>query len=308
NKKSAIGVVFVDPQRDLGQKKFMSFEKVSDRHSLMQALEISTEFQYRGVNYKAGAKAKFASVVETSSIFESFVARARVDNAVKFTAPAPDEYEDRIASLIDKKKPLKAVKTSLNLDVQEYKENFNMKPTAPGARSIAAKGTRFVKLTPAAYNKAVASADEFRRVYGDCFVSAITLGAELCAVMTFKEFNKKKREDIETSIEGSGWGFHAEGGFTKKVSEYSKNDKLEVKYYEAGGKGDCIPTDVEGFLAKIEELPELAAKNPVPFKITLQRYDSLPNWPQGFELTSPTPYEALLRRYFEYKTLWDDIG
>jgi hypothetical protein len=293
-KKSAIGVIFVDPQEDLGQKTIMEIIKVSDRHSLMKALDISAEFQYQGLGSGASAKSKFAQKVEVNSIFESFIAKAKVLNAIKRTAPAPKKYATMIASQFDKKKKLNRVKNILPKAFEECGKNEM-------------NDSYSVRLTPSALKMANSSVDEFYRVYGNCFVSAITLGAELIAVMTFTEFEKEKRKNLEASFKGKYSGFEFGSAIEKSSKEYSKNNKLNINYYQAGGKGDPIPTNVEEFLDKIKNLKKLAADNPIPFKITLQSYDSLPNWPQKSVCPSATPYAALLGRLHDYQTLYDDI-
>lgn len=165
-----------------------------------------------------------------------------------------------------------------------------------------------VKLSPQAVELAKTDKDEFYRVYGDSFVSAIHSGAELYASMTFDEQEKSKVQELEASVEGSGWGFSAESTFRNKMDSYSKQSKLKINYYQAGGSGDPLPTDVAGFLSKMEELPELAKDAPHRYSMTLQRYDTLPNWPGGTVNSRPSGYLETIQRYFEYRSIFSEIN
>mmetsp|Transcript_13066 Transcript_13066/g.19939 ORF Transcript_13066/g.19939 Transcript_13066/m.19939 type:complete len:671 (+) Transcript_13066:53-2065(+) len=165
-----------------------------------------------------------------------------------------------------------------------------------------------VKLSPEAVELAKQDKDEFYRVYGDSFVSAIHSGAELYASMTFDEQEKSKVQELEASVEGSGWGFSAESTFRNKMESYSKQSKLKINYYQAGGSGDPLPTDVAGFLSKMNELPELAKNAPHRYSMTLQRYDTLPNWPAGTLESRPSGYLETIQRYFEYQSIFTEIN
>ena len=139
------------------------------------------------------------------------------------------------------------------------------------------------------------------------FVSAIHTGAELVSSMTFDVQEKDESQKISAAMSGSGWGFEGSASFESTLESYSKQSKLTLSYYQAGGSGDSIPTDVGGFKSKIGELAALAEKAPHPYAVTLQRFDSLPNWPQRSLPKRSSGQEQLTRLYFEYTTLYDEV-
>jgi hypothetical protein len=127
--------------------------------------------------------------------------------------------------------------------------------------------------------------------------------------LIFTETSKEASAKLSAQVECSGWGaWEANGGLKTAMDTYSKNSKLKITYHQTGGKSDEIATDPDEFLKVIKNLPKLAGDAPVYTKIGLTRYDSLPNWPIEPMEGEVTPYNALLRRYFEYLSLYDDIA
>ena len=306
-RKDAIGIVFEEKRTAKGQTKTEDYVKASDSSRLMESMEISTELQYAGIVGQASAKFSFASKVEMRSTSQCFVAKAKVENGRDYTAPAPQEIAGTIAKLFDSRKSLDEVQAMLPRSGVSAAAPLPADQAPLDVTTLRASHPGTVRLTPGALQLAETDIDEFHRVYGDSFVSAIHSGAELLAVLVFDEQERTSMRDLEASMQGSGWGFSAKGGFKQKAESYASKNKLKVTYYQAGGSGDAIPTDVDGFLAKIAELPKLAQDAPYPFKITLQRYDTLPNWPGKSLPQRPSAYEQTIRRYFEYRSLYDDI-
>jgi hypothetical protein len=306
-RRDAIGIVFEEKRTAQGQTKTEDYVKATDSSRLMESMEISTDLQYAGIVGQASAKFSFASKVEMRSTSQCFVAKAKVENGRDYTAPVPEEIAGTIAKLFDSRKSLDEVQALLPRGAATAAAPLPEDHAPLDATRLRASHPGTVRLTPGAVQLAETDIDEFYRIYGDSFVSAIHSGAELVAVLVFDEQERTSMHDLEASMQGSGWGFSAKGGFKQKAESYASKNKLKVTYYQAGGSGDAIPTDVDGFLAKIAELPKLAQDAPYPFKITLQRYDTLPNWPRKSLPQRPSAYEQTIRRYFEYRSLYDDI-
>jgi hypothetical protein len=151
---------------------------------------------------------------------------------------------------------------------------------------------------------------KFSQMYGDSFISGIEEGAELNVVMTFETIKKDTQIDLDVALSGSYGGFSADAATKLKQISQKTNTKTVIKYHQTGGSGDTTPLDIDGFGKKIEELPGLAKTNPMIYKIRLQRYDSLPNWPAQKSDINPVilAKEKLIRRYFEYSSAFNDIA
>jgi hypothetical protein len=75
------------PLADTGQEQTMRISVVTDRSDLMDQLEVSAEVQVKAIAYSVSGKARYAQAVEIKAESLNFVAHARVDNGVEYTAP-----------------------------------------------------------------------------------------------------------------------------------------------------------------------------------------------------------------------------
>lgn len=76
------------PLADTGQEQTMRISVVTDRSDLMDQLDVSAEVQVKAIAYSVSGKARYAQTVEIKAESLNFVAHARVDNGVEYTAPA----------------------------------------------------------------------------------------------------------------------------------------------------------------------------------------------------------------------------
>jgi hypothetical protein len=76
------------PLADTGQEQTMRISVVTDRSDLMNELDVSAEVQVKAIAYSVSGKARYAQTVEIKAESLNFVAHARVDNGVEYTAPA----------------------------------------------------------------------------------------------------------------------------------------------------------------------------------------------------------------------------
>jgi hypothetical protein len=84
------------PLADTGQEQTMQISVVTDRSDLMDQLEVSAEVQVKAIAYSVSGKARYAQAVEIKAESLNFVAHARVDNGVEYTAPAEVAGQKRI--------------------------------------------------------------------------------------------------------------------------------------------------------------------------------------------------------------------
>lgn len=166
---------------------------------------------------------------------------------------------------------------------------------------------RGIWLTDDAVELARNNLEGFRQKYGDYFVYAIHGGAALDAAMTFRTSSREEQMQIETAMEYSGLNFDVQGQAALTMNKYGEKGQLDIYYHQLGGSGDPLPIDIAGFMEKISDLPRLAKYDPKNFTITLKKYDTLPNWPlKQYDVTN-TPYKGVIRKYYEYLDLQNEI-
>jgi hypothetical protein len=307
-KKDIRGIAFAEAQES-GQKKDYRIEHITDRNKLMKDLQVSAEAKFKYLTYGIGAKAGFANKVTISETFTSFALLANVENGVYYTAPIEKNQSSFVTSLFAKGKTSAEVNEEMKIDPVTYSEQYPLE-------SLNESEANFIRTTDLGIwlsDDAVKlikdkGPDVFRRKYGDSFVSAIYGGGQLNVVMTFKTYSLEEQNEIKASMGTSGLSLDIKAEAIKKMEKFSERGKLEINYHQLGGKGDPMSTNVDEFREKIKALPDLAAKDPHFYKITLKRYDSLPNWPSAekFGILAPA-YEELVRRYYEYKDIYDEI-
>jgi hypothetical protein len=191
-----------------------------------------------------------------------------------------------------------AVRSS-NLNVLAYARVMNgVEYVAP-----AESGTpRRVDLTPH-YRGLARDALAFEQECGDSFVAAVYSGAELAALLTFSESDRKLRSEIEAQLSGSVGGFSGEAKGRTTQESASTAGKLHVTFHQAGGSGGPMPTTQAGFIAALERLPDLAAKAPYNYRIQVQSYRTLPSFTADVEEDRDRFRRALATSYGRLETL-----
>jgi hypothetical protein len=136
-----------------------------------------------------------------------------------------------------------------------------------------------VDLTPYYRDLARRSRVAFEQECGDGFVAAVYSGAELAAVLSVDEFDRKTRASLETSLSGSVGGFSAAGTVEGKKGDAKTMRKVRVTFHQTGGSGSPMPTSQEDLVAAVGRLPALAAGEPHDYRIQVQSYRTLPGYP-----------------------------
>lgn len=169
------------------------------------------------------------------------------------------------------------------------------------------EGEAMIALTPHYANMARRNYPEFERQCGETFVSAVYSGAELAAVLSFAETSNSKREQLQASMQGSGWGFEAKGSASQAMKSYSSNSRLKISFYQSGGNGNPIPTDQQGFVEAISRLPQLASEAGHNYRIMIQGYKSLANFPNELKDPEGNFRERLAVSYGRLLTIHEEI-
>jgi hypothetical protein len=162
-----------------------------------------------------------------------------------------------------------------------------------------------VQLTLAATALASNDMASFLAMCGDSFVGAIHAGGELNAFLSFDVASMDDRETISTSMTASGLTFSGSVSMNKTLRQYSESQKLRILVQSSGGTGVPIPVNEQELLASVRSLPADAKSAPKPYRITLIRYDTLPNWPKAeLPATSFTKMGHLVGQYHRYSSLY----
>lgn len=152
--------------------------------------------------------------------------------------------------------------------------------------------------------------ERFRRTCGDSFVASISKGGEIVGVLTFKTKSLSRQQEIKSELEGSGWGTTASASMRNKIGSLANDTEMTIRYMQLGGSGDPIATNLDTFYDSITNLPKAVEEKPWFYKISLGRYDDLPNWPQIDRLDQPDyrDMDELAYHYAKWGTLEKDIN
>jgi hypothetical protein len=149
----------------------------------------------------------------------------------------------------------------------------------------------------------------FRRQCGDYFVTAITSGAEILAVITFESSDKKTKDALSAGITASYSIASASADIDLDRSSEASSSKLKVSYTQVGGARGEIPTTNEDLKRKLQVLAAEAAEAPIFYEIGIKAYADLPDWPEESDL--PGPHDELnsllSKRDLEMFTLYNTL-
>ena len=177
-----------------------------------------------------------------------------------------------------------------------------------GAKFVTAKsGTPAVRLTDSAAELAATEMPKFLALCGDSFVAAIHAGGELNAFLNFDVASTDERESISTSMSASGLTFSGSASMNQTMRQYRESQKLRILIHSAGGTGIPIPVNEQELLTRLGSLPTDAKTAPKPYRISILRYDALPNWPDvSLTAIEYANMERLVGQYQRYSSLYYD--
>lgn len=144
-----------------------------------------------------------------------------------------------------------------------------------------------VRLTAAAVQilQGAGGPDEFKKVCGDSFVSAIQQGGELAVTYTFQTVSTQEQQDLGASL-GVSYGTPVASGsanvsVSQAIASSGTKTNSTVTYFKTGGTGDPIPTTVDAIDAVTQGFAASVAGAPYAYQITVTDYTTLPNFPSG---------------------------
>jgi hypothetical protein len=302
-------IAFVSAQ-DKGEDKYLRFRSVHDKAEFQNELDVSAELQVKGIAYNVTGKTRFAKNVDVKDEFSNFVVHAIVQNGLQFVAPIQKKRKRERTDTNTQSEPLSIETAQRLVSSASPPSSANQPPrmSGPDLPLIFSYAGGTIDLAPDFKDMARDDPPNFLATCGDSFVAALHSGAELSAALTFRVRSNEEKQKLTLALEGSGWGMQASAALSSAIKTYSESKQLELLFHETGGSGQPLPTDQEGLLAQINNLPLLAAGAPRPYRITLQRYDSLPTLRALLrQQTSLTDVQRIAEQFGRLQTLWSDL-
>ncbi|MBL29605.1 MAG: hypothetical protein CMM50_18900 [Rhodospirillaceae bacterium] len=322
-------ILFVKAESQPGQQTRMELKSVNSTYQLQRTLDIDASGQYKSIGLDLKGKAGFASDLKLNGSYSNIAAYGTVDNGRIFVAPPEPAQAATVADLVIAGKSGDEIDAALGLDALEVGRRFeallpdldaddvarrqqavdiarlNAAATAAGEGDYPGA----IVLHPAYADMASTDPAGFRRTCGDSYVASISRGGEIAAVFTFATKSRDKQQTISASMEGSGWGITAEASMKHKIAEFAKTSQLTINWFQSGGSGAPLPTDLDSFNDGLKGFPAAVAAAPWNYKVALKPYEDLPNWPRGAD--APTrdyaDMDALAFHHGKWKTLNDDL-
>ena len=123
-----------------------------------------------------------------------------------------------------------------------------MPPASRGPVAHEDGGLAAVRLTPAAERLAKQDLEAFQEVCGEGYVAARMTGARAYMVASTKTSSKSDREEVRSSVKGSGWGVKVSAAAKGTTATSSDRFERSMTYYQQGGsflvrddKGNLVP-------------------------------------------------------------------
>src|SRR5262249_21365451 len=153
------------PASDNFQAKTLSVKSITDRQSLFDRLEVSTELQYKALVAAVSAKVRFVQSTKLDGEYIHFAIDGRVQNGTMFTAP---------------------VHTAKSANFQTTPLTpFEIDQAPPSIAFLRDDNGASVSLLPKYVKMALDNPEQFQRECGTDFVAAIFTGAQLAATLSF---------------------------------------------------------------------------------------------------------------------------
>lgn len=165
--------------------------------------------------------------------------------------------------------------------------------------------------------------EDFRKVYGDSFISGFIEGGEFNAIVSMKILNKAKKTDIQAeakiALTAGAVQIEAEANVGIARSNIETNTETTIQVSWSGG-GHIKPMeqqwDIQSLMAAAARFPDLVADCPQRTYAILTKYDALRSFvarkPASY---TPLQYEnaqiytnTLLDSFVSYKALYKRLG
>ena len=248
------------PIQEGGQVLNLDLEEVTDSSELADNLDVSAEATVKGMVGSGTAKAEFVKNGNVKASSTTFSLRATAQNGTLFAGPLRPPENRRFAFTATEKQLIPLWMSDGSDDDDDLAVRLE-----PWAEDIL-KEDDGEKL--------------FRKYCGDHYVSAITSGAELLAVITFETKDETTKTSLSASIKGSYSIASGSASLDLDHSQEAKSSNLKVSYLQVGGARGEIPTTNVDLKRKLAVLANEAAEAPVFYEIGIKAYEDLPNRPE----------------------------
>lgn len=150
--------------------------------------------------------------------------------------------------------------------------------------------------------------EEFRDVFGDCFISGFLEGGELNALISMKILNKasESRLALEASFAASDsagtWGVKGSGAFAMAKSNLELNTETTIAVSWLGGGNIKPPNEawtIESLTRAATRFPDMVAASPQRTYAILTKYENL----RSYQLLKP---KSITRIDYENATLYSN--
>ncbi len=322
-------IIFQQAKAQAGQEKTMKLTSVSTRYQLDRELDISASASYKGVTGSISGKVDYANKVSLASSATNIVALAYVENGNILVSPPLAEDQKKVVDLLAEGKSPTEVNSALGAkdtdvgarmlkilpDITSKKVSvrhraFDIKKiNAAVSNGSFGNGAGSIQLSESYRKMAATEPEKFRKVCGDSYVASISQGGEIAALLTFETNSISQQKQIAANVSGAGWGATAEVSMKETIKKQSEGTKTSISYFQRGGSGDPLPTDIEQLYDSIQKLPSNVSKAPYSYKLELGRYEELENWPQSttIERASYTALDEIVYRASVWRTLNESL-
>jgi hypothetical protein len=129
----------------------------------------------------------------------------------------------------------------------------------------------------ATYNR---DKEEFRRLYGDCFVDEIYTGGEFYGLVTFETRDETTQEQTGASLRLALGGFIAGGeinaSFSEAIKTASRKSRISIDSMTSGGIGLQNATNPAELIDAFRAFGQSAAEHGVEYRASIKEFKYLP--------------------------------
>lgn len=176
------------------------------------------------------------------------------------------------------------------------------------------------KLNVDALQAAAAGPPAFFNRFGDSFVSSITYGGELIAMMEFSSDSAAESQSLRSSVRGQVSGFSGSASASQVIETLSRGRKVRVTYFQTGGdagrevvvdpvtgvsKGGLLTVSPSELMLRFRDFPTEVKNNKWrawPLYAELKDY-SVTDWPTGVSPVTSIQDQDELDRLSEVRLL-----
>jgi hypothetical protein len=280
-------------QIDKTQTSYETIGEVDDKSQVMKGLNMSVNVQVSGLLGSANAKFSYANSSEVDTETLTIAVYSSVINGPHYLGlpERTQEVSDKLSSLASPAAQQQGI------------ENINSVQADAG--EIYANQLR---LTKDAFDLWKNHRDTFYKTCGTHYVLAFREGGEIIGFLSKKDASSAEKTSIDAALSGSAFGQSVSSNLSTSIASITADKTLNISWRKSSGWGDQQPTEVNGLLKAVSDLPNQAAHYPARIAVLIEPYSKLPQL-QGTEETDSNSQqlETLLERYWRFEALYSDF-